>query len=115
VVEQLRGVKRVLQRLDTLLKLPGTLWHRIAVGKYRWATKKCYCTLSKHSKGFESLQRTYWNWMPTTIGNSTSRCQAKTLALERRIWWGGWGSAVSTFGYFWMRRNSWLLVWSIKR
>jgi hypothetical protein len=25
VVEQLRGVKRVLQRLDTLLKLPGTL------------------------------------------------------------------------------------------
>lgn len=59
VVEKLR-VKRLLQRLDTLLKLPATLRHQIANGKYRWATKSyisAYSILSKHSEGFESLQR----------------------------------------------------------
>ena len=59
VVEKLR-VKRLLQRLDNLLKLPATLRHQIAAGKYRWATKSylsAYSILSKHSAGFESLQR----------------------------------------------------------
>lgn len=59
VVEKLR-VKRLLQRLDTLLKLPTTLRQQIRAGKYRLATQSyvsAYGILSKHSRGFESLQR----------------------------------------------------------
>jgi hypothetical protein len=59
VVEKLR-VKRLLTRLDTLLKLPRTLRDQMAKGKYRLATKsylQAYSILSKHSAGFESLQR----------------------------------------------------------
>jgi hypothetical protein len=59
VVEKLR-VKRLLTRLDTLLKLPQTLQDQISQKKYRLATKSylsAYSILSKHSAGFESLQR----------------------------------------------------------
>ena len=59
VVEKTR-VHRLLQRLDTLLKLPSTLRQQINGGKYRLATKSyvsAYSILSKHSTGFESLQR----------------------------------------------------------
>jgi hypothetical protein len=59
VVEKLR-VKRLLQRLDMLLKLPVTLRQHISAGKYRWATQSylsAYSILSKHLAGFESLQR----------------------------------------------------------
>ena len=59
VVEKTR-VHRLLQRLDTLLKLPSTLRQQIQGGKYRLATKSyvsAYSILSKHSTGFESLQR----------------------------------------------------------
>jgi vacuolar protein sorting-associated protein 51 len=59
VVEKLR-VKRLLQRLDALLKLPSTLRENIDAGRYRWASKSyltAYSILSKHSAGFESLQR----------------------------------------------------------
>ncbi|KAG7350533.1 Vps51/Vps67 vacuolar sorting complex protein [Nitzschia inconspicua] len=59
VVEKLR-VKRLLQRLDALLKLPSTLRENINAGRYRWASKSyltAYNILSKHSAGFESLQR----------------------------------------------------------
>jgi vacuolar protein sorting-associated protein 51 len=58
VVEKLR-VKRLLTRLDTLLKLPRTLRDQIAVGKYRLATKSYLSAaniLRKHSEGFESLK-----------------------------------------------------------
>ena len=59
VVEKLR-TKRLLQRLETLLKLPLTLRESISGGRYRWATKsylKAYAILNKQSDGFESLQR----------------------------------------------------------
>lgn len=59
VVEKLR-VKRLLTRLDTLLKLPQTLRDQIKAGKYRLAAKsylQAHTILSKHSAGFESLQR----------------------------------------------------------
>jgi len=59
VVEKLR-TKRLLQRLETLLKLPATLQESIGMGRYRWATKsylKAYAILNKQSDGFESLQR----------------------------------------------------------
>eukprot|EP00531_Pseudo-nitzschia_arenysensis_P000542 CAMPEP_0116132144 /NCGR_PEP_ID=MMETSP0329-20121206/9391_1 /TAXON_ID=697910 /ORGANISM="Pseudo-nitzschia arenysensis, Strain B593" /LENGTH=1063 /DNA_ID=CAMNT_0003626639 /DNA_START=34 /DNA_END=3221 /DNA_ORIENTATION=- len=59
VVEKLR-TKRLLQRLETLLKLPSTLRESIGDGRYRWATKsylKAYAILNKQSDGFESLQR----------------------------------------------------------
>jgi hypothetical protein len=59
VVEKLR-VKRLLHRLDALLKLPSTLRENIAAGRYRWASKSyltAYSILNKHSSGFESLQR----------------------------------------------------------
>mmetsp|Transcript_11899 Transcript_11899/g.28195 ORF Transcript_11899/g.28195 Transcript_11899/m.28195 type:complete len:1121 (+) Transcript_11899:63-3425(+) len=59
VVEKLR-TKRLLQRLDSLLKLPSTLRENISSGRYRWATKsylKALAILSKQSEGFESLQR----------------------------------------------------------
>lgn len=59
VVEKLR-TKRLLQRLESLLKLPSTLRENISGGRYRWATKsylKAYAILSKQSDGFESLQR----------------------------------------------------------
>lgn len=60
VVEKLR-IQRLLQRLDTVLKLPTTLRQQIAAGQYRLATQAhvsaIYSILSKHSAGFESLQR----------------------------------------------------------
>mmetsp|Transcript_2439 Transcript_2439/g.2692 ORF Transcript_2439/g.2692 Transcript_2439/m.2692 type:complete len:1170 (+) Transcript_2439:111-3620(+) len=59
VVEKLR-TKRLLQRLESLLKLPKTLRENIDAGRYRWATKSyltAYAILNKQSDGFESLQR----------------------------------------------------------
>ena len=59
VVEKLR-TKRLLQRLETILKLPSTLKESINSGRFRWATKsylKAHAILSKQSEGFESLQR----------------------------------------------------------
>ena len=59
VVEKLR-TKRLLQRLESLLKLPKTLSENIDAGRYRWATKSyltAYAILNKQSDGFESLQR----------------------------------------------------------
>ena len=58
VAEKIR-VKRLLTRLDSLLKLPETLKRQIAEGKYRTATKSYLSAssiLSKHSEGFESLR-----------------------------------------------------------
>ena len=58
VAEKIR-VKRLLTRLEALLKLPETLREHIAKGRYRTAGSTfCRSTniLSKHSAGFESLQ-----------------------------------------------------------
>ena len=58
VAEKLR-VKKLLTRLDTLLKLPNTLNEHIRQLKYRLATTSyisAYAILSKHSEGFESLK-----------------------------------------------------------
>ena len=58
VAEKIR-VKRLLSRLDALLKLPQTLGAQIASGKYRTATRSYISAstiLSKHSQGFESLR-----------------------------------------------------------
>lgn len=58
VAEKVR-VKRLLTRLDSLLKLPETLQQDIANGNYRKATKSylsAHSILSKHSVGFESLK-----------------------------------------------------------
>lgn len=59
VAEKIR-VKRLLTRLDALLKLPETVNEHIAAGKYRTAASSfCSATtiLGKHSAGFESLQK----------------------------------------------------------
>ena len=58
VAEKIR-VKRLLSRLDALLKLPQTLQAQIAAGKYRTATRSYISArtiLGQHSKGFESLR-----------------------------------------------------------
>jgi hypothetical protein len=58
VAEKLR-IKRLLTRLDALLKLPATLKQEIQNGQYRLATKSylsAHAILSKHSAGFESLK-----------------------------------------------------------
>eukprot|EP00545_Synedropsis_sp_CCMP1620_P013206 CAMPEP_0119005550 /NCGR_PEP_ID=MMETSP1176-20130426/1791_1 /TAXON_ID=265551 /ORGANISM="Synedropsis recta cf, Strain CCMP1620" /LENGTH=1090 /DNA_ID=CAMNT_0006957377 /DNA_START=16 /DNA_END=3288 /DNA_ORIENTATION=+ len=58
VAEKLR-IKRLLTRLDALLKLPATLKQQIVNGQYRLATKSylsAHAILSKHSAGFESLK-----------------------------------------------------------
>lgn len=58
VAEKIR-VKRLLSRLDTLLKLPQTLKELIAAGKYRTAASNYLSArniLRKHSQGFESLR-----------------------------------------------------------
>ena len=58
VAEKIR-VKRLLTRLDALLKLPQTLREQIDAGKYRTATKsylQAASILGKHSDGFESLK-----------------------------------------------------------
>jgi hypothetical protein len=58
VAEKVR-IKRLLSRLDSLLKLPETLREDIANGNYRKATKSylsAHSILSKHSVGFESLK-----------------------------------------------------------
>jgi hypothetical protein len=58
VAEKVR-VKRLLTRLDSLLKLPTTLQQQIGNGSYRLATKsyiQAHSILSKHSVGFESLK-----------------------------------------------------------
>lgn len=59
VVEKIR-VKRLLQRLDALLKLPATLRSQMSLQKYRWATKSyvsAKAILNKHSEGFDSLKK----------------------------------------------------------
>jgi hypothetical protein len=59
VAEKIR-VKRLLTRLDALLKLPSTLKELIQLGKYRTAANKYLSArsiLQKHSQGFESLSR----------------------------------------------------------
>jgi len=58
LAEKIR-VKRLLTRLDALLKLPQTLREKIREGRYRTATKSYLSAssiLSKHSEGFESLR-----------------------------------------------------------
>ena len=58
VADKLR-IKRLLTRLDALLKLPATLKQQIQNGQYRLATKSylsAHAILSKHSAGFESLK-----------------------------------------------------------
>lgn len=58
VAEKLR-IKRLLSRLDALLKLPQTLREQINVGKYRTATRSYISAssiLRKHSEGFGSLK-----------------------------------------------------------
>lgn len=58
VAEKLR-VKKLLTRLDSLLKLPKTLNEHIRQMNYRLATSSyvsAYAILSKHSEGFESLK-----------------------------------------------------------
>lgn len=58
VADKLR-IKRLLTRLDALLKLPATLKQQIQHGQYRLATKSylsAHAILSKHSAGFESLK-----------------------------------------------------------
>eukprot|EP00977_Amphora_coffeiformis_P025565 scaffold20489_cov159-Amphora_coffeaeformis.AAC.3 len=58
VAEKIR-VKRLLSRLDALLKLPQTLKELIAAGKYRTAASNYLSArniLRKHSQGFESLR-----------------------------------------------------------
>ena len=58
VAEKIR-VKRLLSRLDALLKLPQTLKALIAEGKYRTAASNYLSArniLRKHSQGFESLR-----------------------------------------------------------
>lgn len=58
VAEKIR-VKRLLTRLDALLKLPSTLKEQIATGNYRTAYcayKSAATILRKHSEGFESLR-----------------------------------------------------------
>ena len=58
VADKLR-IKRLLTRLDGLLKLPATLKQQIQNGQYRLATKSylsAHAILSKHSAGFESLK-----------------------------------------------------------
>lgn len=59
VAEKIR-VKRLLTKLDSLLKLPETLREHIAGGRYRTAASNFLRStniLSKHSAGFESLQK----------------------------------------------------------
>ena len=58
VAEKLR-VKRLLTRLDALLKLPATLLQQKRNHRYRLATKSylsAHAILTKHSEGFESLK-----------------------------------------------------------
>jgi hypothetical protein len=58
VADKLR-IKRLLMRLDALLKLPATLKQQIQQRQYRLATKSylsAHAILSKHSAGFESLK-----------------------------------------------------------
>lgn len=58
VAEKIR-VKRLLSRLDALLKLPQTLKELIAASKYRTAASNYLSArniLRKHSQGFESLR-----------------------------------------------------------
>lgn len=58
VADKLR-IKRLLTRLDALLRLPTTLKQQIQHGQYRLATKSymsAHAILSKHSAGFESLK-----------------------------------------------------------
>jgi len=58
VAEKLR-IKRLLTRLDALLKLPKTLRQQINNCQYRLATKSylsAYAILKKHTAGFESLK-----------------------------------------------------------
>lgn len=58
VAEKLR-IKRLLTRLDALLKLPQTLEEQIKNCQYRLATKSylsAYAILKKHTEGFESLR-----------------------------------------------------------
>jgi hypothetical protein len=58
VAEKIR-IKRLLTRLDSLLRLPETLRANIREGKYRAAVQSylsAVSILSKHSAGFESLR-----------------------------------------------------------
>ena len=90
VVEKIR-IKRLLTRLDTLLKLPKTLRDQIKVGKYRLAAKSYLSAaniLRKHSSGFESLK---------TIEADCHNILSKLLIdLKRKLihWSGGNSSSV---------------------
>ncbi|GAX23137.1 hypothetical protein FisN_33Lh028 [Fistulifera solaris] len=75
VAEKIR-VRRLLTRLDTLLKLPATLQHYVDEGQYQTATKSYTSAapiLAKHSPGFESLQKI------------ETECQAILQTLRRAV------------------------------
>lgn len=75
VAEKIR-VRRLLTRLDTLLKLPATLQQHVQQGQYQTATKSYASAapiLAKHSQGFESLK---------TI---ETECQTILKQLKRNI------------------------------
>ncbi|KAL7561207.1 hypothetical protein ACA910_004133 [Epithemia clementina (nom. ined.)] len=84
VAEKIR-VKRLLSRLDALLKLPQTLEAQIAAGKYRTATRSYISAstiLGKHSQGFESLR------------NIETECtkilrDMKSLLIRKLMHWNG--------------------------
>jgi hypothetical protein len=75
VAEKIR-VRRLLTRLDTLLKLPATLQHYLDEGQYQTATTSYASAapiLAKHSQGFESLQKI------------EAECQAILQTLRRTV------------------------------
>jgi hypothetical protein len=84
VAEKLR-VKRLLTRLDALLKLPTTLQDQIAAGKYRLATQSFLSAssiLRKHSTGFESLKTI------ETECRAILKNMVKQLQIKLRHWSG---------------------------
>ncbi|GAX28696.1 hypothetical protein FisN_33Hh028 [Fistulifera solaris] len=75
VAEKIR-VRRLLTRLDTLLKLPATLQLYVEEGQYQTATQSYASAapiLAKHSTGFESLQKI------------EAECQAILQSLRRTV------------------------------
>ena len=93
VAEKIR-VRRLLTRLDALLKLPETLRRQIAAGKYRTAASsflRSTTILSKHSAGFESLQK---------IETSCNAIVVETTKdLNRKILhWSGQSTALGMVG-----------------
>jgi len=93
VAEKIR-VKRLLTRLDALLKLPETLRDQIKAGRtLNAASNFCRSTniLSKHSAGFESLQKI------ETECNGIMQDMMKDLN-RKIVHWSGQENALATVG-----------------